>query len=111
TDAGQALQADQQAAHGFFQELVAGDAKAEDHPKHDRDGVADYNPLQTHDDGNQKALIGKAGPQGLGDTPGRGKQIGRPNLELGEQDPYAQERGVEDDVTSGAFHGWAPGSM
>src|SRR5579871_948806 len=40
-DAGKALQADEQASHGFFQELVAGDAESKDHTEHNRDGVTD----------------------------------------------------------------------
>ena len=40
-DAGQALQADQQATHGFFEELVAGDTETENHSEHDRNSVAD----------------------------------------------------------------------
>ncbi len=49
-DAGQALQADEQAAHGFFEKLIAGDAEAENHAKHDGNGVTDQDALHADAD-------------------------------------------------------------
>ena len=109
---GKALQADQQPAHGFFQEFVAGDAEAEDHAEHDGDRVADQHALHADADGDPVSCDRRIPHTAPAPTPhGVGKRYGGQILSSASKRPQAEQGGVENDEASGAFHGWAPGSM
>ena len=107
-DAGKALQADEQSAHGFFEKLIAGHAQAENHAEHDRNHVADQDALHAHHDRDQVGMILEARVQGLAHAPRSGEQIRRPNLEFSDQDPQAQQSSIENDETECAFHNLTP---
>src|SRR5579864_4448943 len=111
TNTRQALQADQQAANRLFEEFVAGHAQAEDQAEQHGNSITDHHALHADSDSDPVTVILKAAVHLLGHAPRRRKQIGRPQLELGQKYPQAHERTVKDEVAEGAFHSSPSGAM